>query len=210
VYFTVAGYVMVAGVVAIGLGGPIQDGRRVAVRRLNTARADGGAGAASAAAELALAVGVGGGGAGTAGGAAAVFGSDSTAGGGAGDAELEVGAAGAAAGDVAGAIGGLGVASGVGSGAEVVLVAFGVEVAVSSTVSMVALIGLSLAGNILLAGISGGRAKVMVVVGLLRASKEALRSLTVGVGDDIRLVASNEMAMVWIVVVMLACGRSVI
>jgi len=61
----------------------------------------------------------------------------------------------------------------------------------------------------LLAGISGGLAKVMVVVGLLRASKEALRSLTVGEEDDIRLVASNKMAVVWmvVVVVVLACCR---
>ncbi len=210
-YFMVAGYVMVAGVVATGLGGPIQDGRRVAVRRLNKARVDGGAGAVSAAAGIALVVGVDGGGIGTAGGAAAVAGSDPTAGDEAVDAGLDAGGgvAGAAAGEVRGSVARLVVASGVGSGAEAVLVPFGAEVAVSSTVSMVALIGLSLAGNILLAGISGGLAKVMVVVGLLRASKEALRSLTVGEEDDIRLVASNKMAVVWmvVVVVVLACCR---
>ena len=155
-------------------------------------------------------VGVGGGGIGTAGGAAAVVGSDPTTGNGEGDAELEVGVAGAATEDVPGSAGGFGVASGIGSGAGAVLVPFSAEVAVSSTVSMVALIGLSLAGNILLADISGGLAKLMVVVGLLRASKEALRSLTVGVEDDIRLVASNEIAVVWIVVVVAACCRGVV
>jgi len=56
---------------------------------------------------------------------------------------------------------------------------------------MLALTGLSFAGNILLAGVPGGL-ETVIVVGLLRCSKAALRLVTLGLGDDIRSRASKQ------------------